>query len=412
MSLRFLFLILAGILFAIFPVFSQVKTIAISFDDIPEFAMQNSPALQMIEQKYDLNKLESRADLQWSNPALHYSLEFVEDNLTNQKDEYLYISKQIEMPWVNLLRRQSWNMKNKAYEFEKDHLIRKLLAEFKSRYVEIKLLDSQASRLDHIKEIMEQSSRTASDRLKEGVLSTLEQQMIHLSASSIGARNLKLLQRKREVEFEWRNQLGIDESHQVNLVTPIQLQIVPIDSAQQYLSLIPATPGLQFRLKSQQALHKRIQMERLRFLPEVELFGGYKRVNPDFEGYTWGVTVPLPLFNFNRAQVQEQQVQLNLLKTETDLYQRQARSSVQNLLKNIEQDAKWLRQMSQKFDPESDPLEKLMFSYSEGWISLAELLNFMQIYVDSMEEFYDRFIQYYQNIFNLEALLNKQLITL
>ena len=412
MSLRFLFLILAGILFAIFPVFSQVKTIAISFEDIPEFAMQNSPALQMIEQKYDLNKLESRTDLQWSNPALHYSLEFVEDNFANQKDEYLYLSKQIEMPWVNLLRRQSWNMKNKAYEFEKDHLIRKLLAEFKSRYVEIKLLDSQASRLDHIKEIMEQSSRTASDRLKEGVLSTLEQQMIHLSASSIGARNLKLLQRKREVEFEWRNQLGIDESHQINLVTPIQLQIVPIDSAQQYLSLIPATSGLQFRLMSQQALHKRIQMERLRFLPEVELFGGYKRVNPDFEGYTWGVTVPLPLFNFNRAQVQEQQVQLGLMKTETDLYQRQARSSVQNLLKNIEQDAKWLRQMSQKFDPESDPLEKLMFSYSEGWISLAELLNFMQIYVDSMEEFYDRFIQYYQNIFNLEALLNKQLITL
>jgi hypothetical protein len=60
---------------------SQNETVTITFDELIEFATRHSPSVQIIEETYGLINTDQKIDIQWANPDISYSHEFVDGTL-------------------------------------------------------------------------------------------------------------------------------------------------------------------------------------------------------------------------------------------------------------------------------------------------------------------------------------------
>jgi outer membrane protein TolC len=391
------------------PVFSQ--QVLISFGELNRFAIMRSPEIRIIEENYNLNKIESKMDLQLSNPEINYSQEYVKSLSAKQQDDFLILNKQLELPWIYLLRRQSWNFMLKVFEYQKEEKIRNFIGEIKTGYIQIKILEEQVEHLKLLKQIITEMTETVQSQRKEGAISGVNQQLIQMALFNLSSSLLKVEQKKLSLEMEWKSRLGIEETQKIELISEIYFKPIVIDSVEYYKIKLANIPGFQRREKMVEALKRQIYMERLSIISNLNLFYGYKQTFPDFKGYTFGLSLAVPIFNRNQLQVQKNQSELNLTKSELAFYSLQVERQIKTKLKTIQDYLLLLENISPQFNSIQDLIEKTIFSYKEGWISLNEALNGIQIYSETIQQYYDRLADYYQNIFELEVIMDKQFVT-
>ena len=390
--------------------YSQEDTITISFQELRDYAIAHSPEVKIIEQKYDLKVADSKLDLQWSNPEFEYEHEMVTDQSMRERELALTVGKHITTPWVYALQRSSWKDRLKAAEFEKESALLHFLAEIKSGYATIKLIESKTELLGHFQQVIQQASKIAKDRSDEGALSGLEQQLIQMSLFNLNGRLLRIKQEQRELENEWKTNLGLTSEQVINLSTSFEYKTINIEPINNYLSLIPKTPGFKQREKLQNTMQKRIRLAQASLLPEVHVFGGYKQVNTDFKGYVLGLSLPLPIMNLNRSQIFKERIHQNFVNIEFDVYKNRLTQEIKTTVKTIQDFKNSLEQYNHPFRSGDEVIENIVFSYQEGWITLGDVLNGIQIYAESIDEYYDQLANYYRNIFEFEALVDKELL--
>ncbi|MCH8010346.1 MAG: TolC family protein [Candidatus Marinimicrobia bacterium] len=385
---------------------SQNETVSITFDKLIEFATRQSTSIQIMERTYSLTKTEQNIDLQWANPDFNYSQEFVDTQL----EHYLTLNKQIEMPWVYSERQRSWDAQLESAGYKKEEQIRRFISDLKSGYIELKLLGTQLEHLAQLKDAILEVSGVARDQFKEGTLSGVEQHLIQMTLVNINARLQETKRTTQLVRSRWKANMGISVSVDLLLSTDIYFQPVALQTMDHYLSLIPNAPGLQQREMMKLAIRSRIQMERKRFIPHFSLFGGSKRVEGN-QGYVAGISIPLPLLNRNRAVIQKQQIELEIADSEFERYRQNLRGQIETLVMTIGSLKAWLENVEIHIDDDQDIIVSLMAAYQEGWMSLMEILNAIQIHADGDQQYYKQLIVYYRNIFQLEAIMGQTLVT-
>jgi outer membrane protein TolC len=393
------------------PVFSQDGNVFISFDQLSEFAIKHSPEAKVMEQTYNLNVTEGQLDLQWSNPLIGYSQEFVKDQSREEREQYLIVSKQFEMPWVYSLRRKSWEFESEAAEYKKEQKLKDFIGEVKTGYADIKLMEEQVEGLNHVKKLITNVSEIAKNQLEEGAISGVEHHFIQMALFNVNSRLLQLEQKKHLLEGEWKAKIGVDETDAVYITTKIDFKPVVVKSTDYYLSLIPTTLGFQQRDKMKEAIQKRIKLERMRVFPYFDLFAGYKRINPDLNGYVVGIALPLPILNTNKPQIRKQKIERDLIESDLVSYRLQLQQQIKTKLNAIQEYLGSLEEITPQLASVKERIGRIFFSYKEGQISLVEALNATQIYSESIEQYYEQLRNYYRNIFQLEAMINRQLVT-
>jgi patatin-like phospholipase/acyl hydrolase len=140
------------------------------------------------------------------------------------------------------------------------------------------------------------------------------------------------------------------------------------------------------------------------------LQGGYKKIDPGWEGYTLGFSLPLPLLNWNRPQIEEQKIQRNIQSVKTTIYRQKIQSQIDNFIETIQGSIELLQVHSielQNFKIVDD----LLSMYRENVFSLPELLNAIQVYRDSSRQYTAHLTIYYRTVFEIEALSGRQLVT-
>lgn len=386
-------------------VVSQNETVTLTFDELNKFAAQHSPSMQIIEKTYSLTNTDQKIDLQWANPDISYSQEFA-----TELEHYITLNKQIEVPWVYSERRKGWDAQLKSAEYKKDVQIRHLITELKSGYIEIKLLGLQLELLNHLKEAIVDISDVAQDQFKLGSLSGIEQHLVQMTLINLNTR-LQVSERMRQsVKSSWKATLGISALADLTLVTDIHFQPMSLDTVDHYLSLISSTAGYKQLEKMEKAIRSRIQMEQKRIIPHFNLYGGSKIVEGN-QGYVAGISIPLPVLNRNKAVIQKQQIQLEIAMSEFEFYRQNLRGQIETLVMNIKSLNTWLENVEVHIDKEQDITVGLMAAYQEGWMSLTEILNAIQIHADGDQQYYKQLIAYYHDIFQLEAIIGETMVT-
>ena len=384
----------------------QAGTIPIKFSDLEDFSQVRSPRARIIDQQFERTLADRAEQLQWSNPELAYVREDVD-----LLDEYqITLGKRFEVPWAYLKKRSSWKDRITSAELQKAQSTLEHLAELKSGYVRIQLYGEYLIRLGLLKGILTDASHVATTRHTEGHLSGVEDHLVQMTVISLEARHQLAQQLSRETASVWRSAIGLEATDSVSLVTAITYKPVQLESAEHYAGLIESQPGFQAQALLREALSKRAAAERGRFIPSINLYGGYKKIEPKFEGYVAGVSLSLPLFNFNGAAARKYEIESRIVEEETRMNRSNAAGQVRALVQSIAESRLALATVADHFDEDLESFSGLFYSYEEGWMTLNELLNGIQIELNGLKDYYDQLIRYFENLFELEALTGKSLL--
>jgi hypothetical protein len=345
-------------------------------------------------------------DLQWSNPEIAYDREDVDIS-----EEYqISLSKSFDMPWSYLKKRSSWKSRLQSAELMGKQRTNDFLADARRGYVELKLLDEYLSRLQQLKEIVVEVSQAATTRLTEGYLSGVEEHLIQMTAVSLRASYQAVLQERREVADQWRAEMGIQPGDSIFLETRVDYQPLQLQSVAEYLNLIEQQPGYRSRLKLQESLDKRAAAEQGKFISSIDIYGGFKRIEPGLDGYVAGLALSVPIFNKNGVVAKRYDIEKNIVEYETYLYRTKLTHRLDTLIESMKDSQQLLDIAADYLHQDNKVLNNLVYSYEEGWQDLGDLLNAIQIEDSGLKDFYYQLIKYYENLFELEAILGTQLV--
>ena len=141
------------------------------------------------------------------------------------------------------------------------------------------------------------------------------------------------------------------------------------------------------------------------------VYGGFKRIEPYLDGYVAGVSLDLPLFNVNRAAARKLEIESDIAARETEIYRRELSGRIEALVSSVNELRQALGLVVDHFDQDMEAVNTLLFSYEEGWMSLSEFLNAIQIEINGMQDYYNQLIDYYSNLFELEAITGQKLVS-
>jgi cobalt-zinc-cadmium efflux system outer membrane protein len=407
MLVRATWLLCLGLLFALVAKTVQAGTISISFDQLENIARAQSPDGKIIESQYRRTLAERDADLQWSNPEVAYDREDVDES----KEYQVTLGKQFEFPWIHLKRRSSWSIRIRSAQFQQQQGMMDHLADLKAGYVAVNVHQQYLSRLQQLREILTDASQFAASRHTEGHLSGVEAHLIQMVVISMNASYQDALQLQREPLAEWQAALGYAADDSLVLESDVAYQPVELQSAAHYASLIESQPGLQARETLQKALSEQAAAERISFIPSINLYGGYKKIDPDLDGYVAGVSLSVPLFNRNGAASRKYEAESDIAAHETQLFRNQTTGRIEALVRSISGSQHMLATVADHFEEDQEALNSLLYSYEEGWMTLSELLNAIQIEIAGLKDYYAQMIRYYENLFELEAMTGETLVS-
>ncbi|MFH1373374.1 MAG: TolC family protein [bacterium] len=396
----------AGLILSVLISVAQAETKTIRFSDLDNHAQEYSPRAQIIGQEFERVLAERDEDLQWSNPVIAYDREDVDQ----AKEYQITIGKQVEVPWAYSKKRSSWKDRVKSAELTKEQSRRTHLATLKSGYVALQLLDEYLSRLERFKEALSDASHVATSRHSEGHLSGAEEHLIQMAIISLNASHQSALQERKELSAFWRANVGLGPDDVVTLATPVGFGLIDLKPVEHYTAVVESQPDYMSRSLLVESFRKRASAEKGKFIPALNVYAGLKKIDPDVDGYVAGVSLSLPLFNRNGSTARKYRIESDIARTEMQLNRTQAIGQVQALTESIAGSQGSLALASPHFLEDSEEFNNLLYSYEEGWLTLNELLNAIQIEVAGLEHYYGQLTQFYLNLFQLETITGETLV--
>lgn len=380
-------------------------TLIIKFNDIGKYVEPTGSRSRLIENQYRLVESDRRKALEWSNPELAFESQDVDGN---RESEYT-LSKSFEFPWSYLASRNAWNVKLSAAQQMRIADIRNLKSELRAGYVAIGLYREHSDQLNQLREIVVRVSGIASSRHREGFISGTENHLVQMLLLNLSASHQAILEEQRSVTVNWRAAMGIPPNDELRLVDQPEFQSVNLKPLTEYVSALEDQPALLAQTKTVEALGKLASAESKKVLPGFSLSAGLKRIGSD-NGHVIGISLALPLLNSNRAAVNSLRAQALIAQSEADIDRNRMMLGLESLLQSISNLEKTLEPVSDVFSGGSNVMSDLVMTYEEGFITLSELLNSIQIEIAGSASYYEQLRRYYANLFELEAITGDEIV--
>jgi outer membrane protein TolC len=400
-------ILVAGSAWLGFAPIARAAELSIRFDELEAYAQAESPRAQIMLQELVKAKAEREDALQWSNPEIAYDHE----NIESSREWQITLRKQFLSPLSHSKLRNGWDDRIRSAEYQRDQGILNLLADFKTGYVRMRLLDAYLTQLAQLEEIVTKAAITAEARHKEGELSGVEKHLIQLSALSLDAHRRNAMQDLRELAAIWKADLGIPTEDEVRLATTIRYEPVHLLPVEKYLAALERQPAIQSKVALQQALSKHTEAAKPSIIPGIGVYAGYKQIDPDLDGFVGGIALTLPIFDRKAGAARQLAAEQRIVENNLKLYRTRTAEEIKILVTMITDAQAILSTISAHLEEDTSVIESLFYSYQEGHYTLNAFLNAIQIEVTGSGDYYDQLHAYYQNIFRLEAITGTEIVS-
>lgn len=372
------------------------EVMKISLEDVRSVAEAESPYYkEMAEEKEAVSK-EIDTGLQRNNPSLNYDLEFLGDGNINEWEQFFFVEQTFERPGLYSSRETSASHQKASLEHALDDEGRSFFTSVRADYMNLILLEHnievQETFIDHI----EQLAEVARSQAEAGELSPLEQQLIDLSHLSISGELADLKADYQNKLSEWKERMGIAPDTPVELTSEPPLTDISMPDLPEIHEESAAHPALMAAEFHTRAANESIRSAELRRFPEFDVSAGYKRMNPNLNGFLVGVSIPLPIINRNQAEIEQRSAE----RRQADLIREQQEQRLQ---------IQWQRQWetlniyySELKEARAGTLDikqlgrRIENGFVEGTISLTDALNSFETgangyrsYISAMKNFYE-----------------------
>ena len=385
---------------------AQEIEINITFSDLPELVKNSSPQSKILQAEYDAFEAENEIELQWSNPELEYGIEQVEFAGQQETEQTVVLSKSFDFPWNYFKQKNIQQTSVQMAEYNLNQSKNNLLAEIKTGYVHLSLMRNISNQMHEHSASIIQLYQALKAQKEEGAVSKLDAKLLSLSIFDFESEVLELEQEFRIGINNWATFLGFDVNQKIIFTDSINYINVALNDVDKE-NLIQKHLGFQARQKRMEVLNQRLSLEKWLFIPSFSLHGGYKKANPQWEGFVLGLSLPLPIFNQNGPQIEKQKSEFSIYKNETIMYKQNLQSQISNLIAVIRDKS----ELFNKHQLNEINIKNMVAAYREGIWSLPDLLNAIQMVSENKIKYIEQLTSYYQAVFELEAISGQQLVT-
>ena len=321
------------------------------------------------------------------------------------------LGKEFVLPFATGTKKEGWAQRVRAGELLYDQESADLLADLRTGYVRLRLLDAYLRRLEQLRDVVTDAAESAVERHGEGTISGIERHLILLSAVSIDASRRSALTARGEAAAEWKADMGIAPGVDIALATDVGFDPVTLDTPDGYVDLFEQRPGVQSRIALQQGLGMLADAESPGVVPGFDIYAGYRHIEPVLEGFVGGVSLSLPLFNWKGGTARGLEAGERMAGAELVQYRSRSRDEIRVLVDVIDDASQVMYRVAPRLEAEDPVIGALLQSYAEGFIDLNDFLTAVQVEVTGYRDYYDQLTDYYTNIFRLEAMVGVKLIS-
>ncbi|MBE0565716.1 MAG: hypothetical protein IH621_07170 [Krumholzibacteria bacterium] len=383
----------------------ETDDLILEIEDVEAFARASSPRLRAAAYGIDVVAAERTSALAWSNPALAYDHEQAD----SFREWQFTLNKRIDRPLARGRLRDAWDGRVRAAELGSLQATRDVVAELKAGYVQVRLLEAHLDRLDGLAGLVATAADVAGSRHAEGELSGLDRRLIQLAAYTIETAESRVRSQHGSLLAAWRADLGVPASRGLVLATPVAFQSADLQNSGTWQGSLSSMPGDRAQVELARALGVQADAARPGAVPGLEVYGGYKRFEPDLDGFVVGVALDLPLFAQGKGEAARLRAESLIVESALSADRARRAGEIAALVKSLGESQSLLAGFAAEFD-QSSLADALTISYREGAISLDELLGAIQIEAAAIEAHYADLATYYGNIFRLEALTGAKLV--
>ena len=297
-----------------------------------------------------------------------------------------------------------------ALKFDKESQIRQFMARMKSGYAALSVMKEQLNLLGQVKTHLQKMASTAESRRKNGFLTGYEKKLIDIALLNLEGKILTLIRQRRELENHWKMEMGLKPETSLCLTDRLTFKPLKIENIEPD-RILKQMPGFGQREHEARVLSLRLKMEKMSIIPDVTLFAGYKKVNPDLKGYAVGLSFDLPILNRNRNVIKKRRLDLEIHKNRFALFKKENRLRLKEKVTALKEYSAFLAPMSTHFNSLQNQLEPVVSAYGEGLLSTNDFINILQTYIGAVEQYHDHLLTYFSTINQLEARTGTRLIT-
>jgi cobalt-zinc-cadmium efflux system outer membrane protein len=357
----------------------------ITLDEAVQLFNQNNLELEISRAAMRRVAGVARQTRAYPNPVASVTHESVSQSGLSFSETYYLLTQPIDWPWRYNSRRKAGSRRADAATAELKADSAQLVFELKRAYVEAAAAEAVWQVVDQVTTVIRDAEQNGTVRLTEGDISRFELKRVRIER----ARYEQLLM---EVELELarlRRQLtaltvpadaGIELAPLGPLAgNPPSLSVEPLMSqALTYRGEIAAA------IASVEAAHSTASVAKSARLPDPALTGGYKRQSDGFDGPFLGLAIPLPLWNWRGGDIAAAEARVEAAEAQEQL----VRIHVTNDVKNAAQGYTALASRAaiigdQLLSDVDDLLDVASLSYSEGELTLLEVLDAARAYSDA-----------------------------
>ncbi len=393
--------------------FSQSEESVLTVKDALNFALQNNPELNRVEEQIRIQ--ESDLGLSWGieSPELFYFKEGINGNSFSEKRYGISQSMQFPLTGYYQNRRAKSDVQRveKLYEAE---LIR-LRAEVKKAYTELAFSIKKIGLIERRMGLARELREIAQARLEVGESTELD--LIQADIQYTQAQNdfREAEQMKNEARYALFRVIGLDpEQQKYGVSFPDTLSYFDADISQKnVLQGLEEIPEIQSFQKNVESANRGVKVAKSNYLPDLR--ADYYRQDFgsgfEFDGFEIGVSVPL-WFGLNQS---------NRVK-QAKAVQRQAEWTVSEATLKVKERAEnaWHRYETSRNtiisyreviqSRATNLLELTREGYRLGELELLRVLEAQRTFLSAEEKYYQSLRNYYLQLIELERYLPNELV--
>ncbi|MEE9169646.1 MAG: TolC family protein [bacterium] len=382
----------------------ETKPQTLALQQAIEVALANYPALQI--QRYAVEQaqgLKTTAGL-FPNPVITFYRENLSFNKQDGGETTVFAGLPLNFLWSRWSKVAAASAQVDAEQMMLADVRRLIIFEVQKAFAETYFAGQNYQAWQKAANVFRRAAEASRHRFAEGDMAGYEHQRITVEYL-----------RYQKGEAEAKVQLNNSQRQLSFLLNPDQSETL-IETSAVFPSHLPDTskeklleqsmenrPDLQAATATLRSRRAALTANKWGRLPEIIASVGYKKQVDDFKGAVVQVNFGFPLFDRNQGKVRsagaalnQQRLAMELLEKRVALEVRQAYETYQLYHQQVEMF------LAESVQPPEQLLEVAQFSYSEGEMSLVELLDGVRAYSESFQTKNDLLLKHQLSIFELE----------
>lgn len=369
-------------------------------------AYENHPSIQIRQTFVAEAEGQKSAVAALPNPEFSYYREDLNHGEESYGEWMLAAGIPLNFLWERWSAKTAASEQIAAQELLVDDVRRKLKFEVQQAYGRYLYLSKMSGVWREVNSVFETAVHTAETRFSDGDISNYELQRIIMERlryqkSAADAEAARLAQRHQLsfLIFPQHAHAGFDEVQELNIAIPASL---PEDLTAAVLQKRPDVLAAVKFLESQESA---LTAEKWKRLPELNFSYGYKEQSDDLSGSVLQLSLGIPIFNINQGKVRKTRAERDRQTLELTLLEKQVESEIHHAVEQF----RFYRDQYPQFNDANEAgfqqaLSAALAAYKEGEMSLVELLDAVNAYVETFQIRYDFLTQYYISFFELEKV--------